>query len=142
MSNHSTSQTGEEQDLYDAMEGHQAEEHYEDEMGEEIVHIRHTGAVPTQAGDADPLPPIHGGPPPPPPLARPVHHQPTRAPIRTTGTILGRNPAIPSVATRMGVNPPFSPRPAHPHIPPKDDSRSYKSALQPQHFDNLKSADE
>ena len=142
MSNHSASQIGEEHDLYDAMEGHQIEEQYEDEMGEEIVAIRHTGAVLAQAGDADLAPPAHGGPPLPPPPGRPAHRQATRAPIRTTRTILGRNPAIPSVGTRMGMNPTFSPRPAYPHIPTKDDSRPYKSAPQPQHFDNLKSADE
>lgn len=47
MSNHSTSQIGEEQDLYDAMDGHRSEEHYEGDMAEEAVPIRHAGGVPT-----------------------------------------------------------------------------------------------
>ena len=46
---------------------------------------------------------------------------------------------------RMGTNPTYSPRATHAHIPPRverNDSKSYKSPLQPQHFDNLKSAEE
>ena len=49
MSNHSANLTGEEQDPYDTTEGNQVENQYEEEMGEEIVAIRHTGAFPTQA---------------------------------------------------------------------------------------------
>ena len=64
--------------------------------------------------------------------------------MRTTGTILGRNPTPPMMGARMGMNPAFSPRATHPHIPARVDrsDKSYKSPLQPQHFDNLKSADE
>ncbi len=40
------------------------------------------------------------------------------------------------------MNPAFSPRPTHPHILARDDRKSYKSPLQSQHFDNLKSAEE
>ena len=65
--------------------------------------------------------------------------------MRMTGTILGRNPEPATAGVRMGMNPAFSPRATHPHITTradKSDGKSYKSPLQPQHFDNLKSADE
>ena len=155
MSSSEHNQFAEEQAFRDLMEGHQENEFLDDDGAEDVVPIRRGGATANQEDDddlpalvaagvseGDRTPPRPGGAPPPPPPGRPGHHPTARAPIRTTGTILGRNPAAPSVGVRMGMNPTFSPRPSHPHIPPKDESRPYKSALQPQHFDNLKSADE
>lgn len=52
----------------------------------------------------------------------------------------GRPPMI--MGRRIETNPAFSPRPTYPHIPTRDNSRSYKSPLQPQHFDNLNNAEE
>ncbi len=45
MSNHSNSQFGEEQNLYDTTDGHQLGEEYEDEMAKETVTVRHIGTV-------------------------------------------------------------------------------------------------
>ena len=132
MNNQGANLTEEEQEIYaleQAMEQH-AEEQFEGDIGEEITAAPHTSGVPVGAGESDRTPPAHGGPPPPPPPGRPIHHQEGRAPIRTTSTILGRDPTMPSVGARMGMNPTFSPRPSYPHIPARDDSRPYKSALQ------------
>ena len=81
-------------------------------------------------------------PPPPPPPGRPGNYQPSLAPIRSTGTMLGRNPASPPMSSRMGLNPTFSPRGAYMGTPSRVDGKVYKSPLQPQHFDSLKTADE
>ena len=67
MSNHNTSQIGEEQNLYDATEGHHVGEEYEDDMIEETVPIRHIGTVANQMGEDDLPLLVTAGPPPPPP---------------------------------------------------------------------------
>ena len=51
MSNHGISQIGEEQNLYDATQGHQFDEEYEDDMVEETAPIRHIGVAANQMGE-------------------------------------------------------------------------------------------
>ena len=144
MSHTANHQAADEQSLHDLMEGNYAGEYSEDDGAEETVPIRGPGTASDQADDGD-LPALVPTGPPPPPPPRPRIHQPTLGSMRSTGTILGRNPAPQMAGMRMGTNPAYSPRATHAHISPRterSDSKAYKSPLQPQHFDNLKSADE
>ena len=144
MSTSANNQAANQQAFHDLMEGQQEDDFTEDEGVEEAVHVRRARARENQTDDEDipALIPEGRPPPPPPPPGRPGNYQPSLAPIRSTGTMLGRNPASPPMSSRMGLNPTFSPRGAYMGTPSRVDGKAYKSPLQPQHFDSLKTADE
>ena len=119
MSTSAHNQAAEEQAFHDLMEGHQADDLTEDEGIEETVHVRRTRTVADQMDDEDPPPLVPAGRPPPPPPGRPGNYQPTLAPIRATGTMLGRDPAPHPMSSRMGLNQAFSPRATYTTTPPQ-----------------------